>query len=47
MKVPACIVDFVESLYEFNSVMVKVYGEESEAFQGEKLENSSYPSFFN
>ena len=34
--VPAYLVDLVESLYEFSSMMARVAGEESEAFQAEK-----------
>ena len=36
MGVSALVVDLVESLYEFNSMVVRVDGEESEAFQSEQ-----------
>ena len=37
MRVPAHIVDLVESLCEINSMVVRVYGEESEAFGVEQV----------
>ena len=36
MGVPACVVGLVEFLYEFNSMVVRVDSEESEAFQAEQ-----------
>ena len=36
MRLPSHILDLVEFLYEFNSMLVRVDGEESEVFQLEQ-----------
>ena len=36
MGIPDHTVDLMESLYEFNFVVVRVHGKESEAFQAEQ-----------